>query len=401
METVFILGREPALSVAELEAVAPRWSARLEGVMPEAAILSHDRALPERAIDQLGGCVKQATVIAHWPVADDPLATVTTQFTWPWMSPLFPEGRVEFGVSVYGLSRRETTALVRHFMGIKSEIKKTDRPVRLVTSREPDLSAVVVDRNGLLKNGHEIILVRLGEEIIVGRTEAVQDFRGYSRRDYGRPAADPKSGMLPPKVAQIMVNLSGARPDQILLDPFCGSGTVLQEALLLGIRQVHGSDANGKAVKDAQANIRWLLKEFPQLHTVADVTLADVRGVTGSPDVIVTEPDLGKPLRGHEPLSFLQQEAQRLRHLYLEAFRRWNVLLKSDGCIVMIWPEFMVGDNNVAIDLAPDLHRLGFEPMALLSAPSAQALRWPNQFVLTYKRPAAKVRRQIRKWVKI
>ena len=40
--------------------------------------------------------------------------------------------------------------------------------------------------------------------------------------------------MLPPKLAQIIVSLSGTQPGQTVLDPFCGTGVVLQEALIMG-----------------------------------------------------------------------------------------------------------------------------------------------------------------------
>jgi hypothetical protein len=43
---------------------------------------------------------------------------------------------------------------------------------------------------------------------------ALQDFESYSKRDYGRPARDPRTGSLPPKLAQILINL--AEPNKIL-----------------------------------------------------------------------------------------------------------------------------------------------------------------------------------------
>lgn len=66
----------------------------------------------------------------------------------------------------------------------------------------------------------------------------------------------------PPKVAQMMINLAGPDRHKILLDPFCGSGTILQEAALLNFQKIYGSDQNSQAVKDSQVNLDWLRKNF-------------------------------------------------------------------------------------------------------------------------------------------
>ena len=59
-----------------------------------------------------------------------------------------------------------------------------------------------------------------------------------------KPYRDMRRGMLPPKLARSLVNLAiGAKSpsDMTILDPFCGTGTVLMEAMLLGTHVV-GTD---------------------------------------------------------------------------------------------------------------------------------------------------------------
>jgi len=51
-----------------------------------------------------------------------------------------------------------------------------------------------------------------------------------------------------------MVRLAGS-PGGILLDPCCGSGTVLSEALKTGWRKVEGIDLDPSAVKIARRNV--------------------------------------------------------------------------------------------------------------------------------------------------
>lgn len=97
----------------------------------------------------------------------------------------------------------------------------------------------------------------LGKQF-VAVTLAVQDFEEYRFLDFGRPQRDMVSGSMPPKLAKIMLNLSGVKIDQAILDPFCGSGTMIQQALLLGFTNIVGSDASPKAVEDTKKNLNWL-----------------------------------------------------------------------------------------------------------------------------------------------
>jgi 23S rRNA G2445 N2-methylase RlmL len=63
-------------------------------------------------------------------------------------------------------------------------------------------------------------------------------------------------GSLKPPVAAALIRLAGdVAPGACLLDPFCGSGTLLIEAALSGLRPV-GGDASGEAVAHALANAR-------------------------------------------------------------------------------------------------------------------------------------------------
>ena len=91
---------------------------------------------------------------------------------------------------------------------------------------------------------------------------AVQPFEEFGARDYARPSRDDLSGMLPPKLAKIMINLAQAKENSLILDTFCGSGTILQEALIMGYLNLIGFDSSPKAIKDSQANLEWLADKY-------------------------------------------------------------------------------------------------------------------------------------------
>lgn len=73
-----------------------------------------------------------------------------------------------------------------------------------------------------------------------------------SMRQHGGRAAE-RSGALRPAVAAAMVRLAGA-PGGVLLDPCCGSGTILHEALIEGW-QPRGLDIDSDAVATARRNV--------------------------------------------------------------------------------------------------------------------------------------------------
>jgi predicted RNA methylase len=94
-----------------------------------------------------------------------------------------------------------------------------------------------------------------------------------------------RSGALRPTVAAMMVSLAGSA-EGVLLDPCCGSGTILGEALAAGWTDVHGSDIDPEAVVIARRNA-------PK----AQVTAHDVRALDrpdGSVAAVVSNLPFGR-----------------------------------------------------------------------------------------------------------
>jgi 2-polyprenyl-3-methyl-5-hydroxy-6-metoxy-1,4-benzoquinol methylase len=108
----------------------------------------------------------------------------------------------------------------------------------------------------------------------------VQDIEAYGARDQARPARDARVGMLPPKLAQTIINLAAGRPETrmdkhwdsadglgrfMVLDPFCGTGVILQEALLMGY-SVYGSDIEPRMAEYTKKNLQWLVSNNPGIE---------------------------------------------------------------------------------------------------------------------------------------
>jgi tRNA (guanine10-N2)-dimethyltransferase len=335
MNHFFILGNHPELSVAELTACFDFKKMKL---LDE--VLLGNVEIPEahELIKNLGGTIKIGRLIGRLTKAElyekmlEELQSATK------------DGKFNFGISLYGKSKINT-----HKLGIelKMALKQEGISCRFVTSRDTNLSSVVVEQNKLVNGGRELVLIMEEQWIVLGVTEAVQPFKELSRRDYGRPARDDHSGMLPPKLAQIMVNLARLKKNEILLDPFCGSGTIITEAMLMGYTKIYGSDLSAKARADTKANLDWINKEYnldihPELQVIDARVLAQ-KYKENSIGAIVTETYLG-PQRGHVDI---QSVAFELEDLYSAVLKQFEHILKPNARAIIALPYFVLAKKHL------------------------------------------------------
>jgi tRNA G10 N-methylase Trm11 len=152
----------------------------------------------------------------------------------------------------------------------------------------------------------------------------------------------------------------------IILDPFCGSGTTLQEALLLGYNNLIASDKNPKAINNTQNNLNWLASKYGlntnnvQLLTLPIEHLA--RAIKPSSiDAIITEPYLGPALKGNEGLKQINLIIKELETFYLSAFNVFTKILKSQGKMVLIFPIFRYNNSNLKLAILDRIEKLGFK----------------------------------------
>jgi 23S rRNA G2445 N2-methylase RlmL len=89
-------------------------------------------------------------------------------------------------------------------------------------------------------------------EYAPGKLVAGLRLTDVSKRQGGGRAIE-RPGALRPSVAAAMVDIAGP-PGGVLLDPCCGSGTILAQALTVGW-QATGSDIDAEAVRIAQQNV--------------------------------------------------------------------------------------------------------------------------------------------------
>jgi tRNA G10 N-methylase Trm11 len=305
-QTLCILGRLPALGLAELESLYGA-----DHVRPLGGHALLDVPAEEINFQRLGGTIKVAKVLAHLSYTNWPKLAKYLVDKIPEHLQHVPEGKFTLGLSVYDLS--VTVAEInRTALEIKKVIKQTGRPIRIVPNKELELNSAQVLHNQLTHRGAwELVLIKNGDETLLGQTLFIQDIEAYAARDQARPARDARVGMLPPKLAQTIVNLVAGRPETrmdenwnkddglgrfLVLDPFCGTGVILQESLLMGY-SVYGSDIEPRMVEYTKKNLQWLIKNNPKIEGKVTVEPADATTYQWPGfSVVASEVFLGRPL---------------------------------------------------------------------------------------------------------
>ena len=369
MQTFALLGAHPDLSIAEIGVITkttPSWKDGQLAIFDDVELELNPLQF------RLGGTQKLGVVIGTVTVTEQ---KSLASFLANDLMTLHPEGKLNFGLSVYGAnqSRLDQVRTATKNLGLetKSRLKEAGRGARYVISREATLSAVVVVSNHLLSKGAEYVLIVRDNDIVIGRTVAVQNVDDWANRDFNRPRRNAKQGMLPPKLARIMVNLVGLDgAGKTLLDPFCGSGTVLMEAGLIGFSKTIAGDINEVAISDTEANQDWLkAQNFKTAELRTYIGQAkDVGNHIGarSVDAVVTETYLGRPRKGLETPADINEAVEYLETLYTESFQALKEVLRPGGVVVVAAPVHFINDKPHFVPVNEIMTKLGFTPDPIL-----------------------------------
>lgn len=259
---IFILGRQSGIALAELESLYGS-----DNVTPVSDVAAFVDA-PQESLDfkRVGSSIKLCSQIGQINSNNIDVIAKHLFETIPTFLQNQKEGKIKIGISVYGNDKISPKRIQAIALQLKKILKQKGHSIRIIPNKTSTLNAAQILHNKLTDDlGLEINIIFNNSQTVIGRTLAVQDIDAYAARDHGRPKRDARVGMLPPKLAQTIVNLSGAEEFGQVLDPFCGTGVVLQEALLMGI-DTYGSDLDERMVEYTKLNIEWLAKRFDVAH---------------------------------------------------------------------------------------------------------------------------------------
>ena len=357
MKYLAVAGRQPLISLAEIQALCDK-HAKLVG--KNLIIFQLNNKKPE--INRLGGTMKLGELFEG-----DFKGLVKH------LNELHPEGKITFGISDFSKQKKSGFAFQKS-MEIKLALRKMGRSVRVITNKESEIPSATAHHNQLgEKPGCYEILV-LDRELYLSL--GTQNITAYTERDQARPARDAKVGMLPPKLAQILINLCGPLPEGArILDPFCGTGVVLQEAAIMGYIP-YGTDLSERMIDFSKKNLNWLFNERnskrfkikPELILKKD-TILDKLAVgdattfqwEGQIDAIAFESYLGAPMSKPPVDIKFKTEKAKCKEIALGFLKNITPLIKSGTPIVMAVPAWLRETGKyVRMNVLDEIQEMGY-----------------------------------------
>lgn len=385
--SLFILGRQPAIGRAELESL---FGSDHLAPVGEFAMAS-DLALSDIRFDRLGGSMRLARPVttvknAKWPdVARAALKHLPARIDY---LPL--DGKIKIGISTYGIDVTPAE-LLRTGLEAKKIAKKAGRSVRVVPNTEAALNTAQVLHNSLTGElGIELLFIKDGESIYIAQTVEIQDIDAYARRDQGRPKRDARVGMLPPKLAQTIVNLgTGNLPptlSNIVLDPFCGTGVILQEALLMGYG-AYGTDVEPRMIDYTTKNLEWLATHGVDSEPTLEAGDATSHQWTAPFSAVAGETYLGRALTSWPNPEQLQEIKGTCNVIIQKFLRNLADQIPSGTRLCLAIPAWNAPNGRMHhLTMLDQLEVLGYNRVSFV---------WANEQEMVYYRPDQLVAREL------
>jgi len=387
---IALLGRQPELSIAELERVFTdvRWFSS------RTALITSPKIQPD--IQRLGGSQKIGRVITtlnttDWRRVSD---AIVKHYTQEWAG---ADGKITLGLSAYDftVSPRDVQKVG---LILKSKLKQRGTSLRLIPNQDAALSTATAHHNklGLSASKVELIIVKGRHETVVAESCGAQNITALAARDQGRPRRDAFVGMLPPKLAQIMINLAVGpsalatneeRSALTVLDPFCGTGVLLQEAMLLGF-SAYGTDLSEKMVRYTTENLEWL-ERTAHTQVTWRVSEGDAMDTHWKQPItaVASEAYLGQPFSAPPSASKLTEVQGNCNHIIGSFLKNLASQLEPGTVAVIGVPAWRASDGTFThLPLTKNLAKYGFTRYILTTVDSA---------ALLYARPDQVVAREL------
>lgn len=334
---IFILGKHPELSVAELESRYPEHNVLSKG--EDFVVMDLSVLIDQNEFDQLGGCIKVGKLVKE--VGKEELVSGISDVLFNH----YHDVKLDYGLSLYGCSENQLRTFL---MKLKKKLRADGIKSRFINNDFKNISAA--QYKSIRGKGIELVILKQGNQFMIGEVVGVQDIDSYSKRDFDKPFRNMQMGMMPPKLAQILINLTGVTGK--IWDPFCGSGTLVMEGLLMG-REMVGSDINSEHIGGAKQNVGWLINQFEirnlayrQAVPKSELLVHDAtEAFSGKFDAIAFEGDLGIPHNQFIQPDKLEKIVDELDQLYIRFFENLKTM-KCKVPIVAALPFFKLRDGD-------------------------------------------------------
>ncbi len=379
---LFVLGRNPILSRTELLPFGEEllFAEDKSLMLMDNVKFENPRNLPKSSeqilLDRLGGTIRMGEVLGEFKSEKEVLSEILHV-----VQNDKPEGKIHLGVSAWGCGN----TFLRHFL---PEVKNALRDqhnlnCRIVNAPGQNLDSGKIFGEKLLKKGFEFLVWKRENSFLLAKTVANQNLRNYVLRDREKDFRDARMGMLPPKLAQILLNIANPRWEDSVIDPFCGSGTVNIEAAITGFRTI-GSDLDEKRTQKAKENFEQMSDKFRyDINSgeffAGDATKFPIEKARG---VIVTEGFLGDVFEKHATEVSIRNEEQTILRLWEKLIA--NFENSSVHTVVFCLPAWKFKGKTISFSekLFAKISKSSYIPSALFNGKRTFLYSRPDSFVM-------------------
>lgn len=248
---------------------------------------------------------------------------------------------------------------------LKSQLRKKGKNLRLIPNSDIELNTATSHHNklGLSANKIEILIIKDKNKVVIAESTGAQNISALVKRDQKRPKRDAFVGMLPPKLALMLINYSGDNSGQNLLDPFCGTGVIMQEAMLAGYH-VFGTDLSDKMIEYSKDNLAWL-KSTHSIDTDLTTNLNQGDATTHNwgkkLDNVVCETYLGQPFSAPPSPKKLEEVVGNCNKIISNFLKNIVQQIDDDTNLVIAVPAWKSKNGDfTTLPLTENLSKLGF-----------------------------------------
>jgi tRNA G10 N-methylase Trm11 len=242
----------------------------------------------------------------------------------------------------------------------------------------------------------DFVVVRLGDDYWVGITSFIPETQQFQLRSNERPVVSADIS-ISSRLAKVLLNLSGVKKGQTVLDPFCGSGTVLSEALLTGTNGI-GVDRDRVRIENAKRNLEWLSKTRGVSNSSYSLRVGDATRLEDimngeKVDAVVSEPIFLPKIDYAPTLDKARKLIRNSSRLYSESLYSISSVVKKGGRVVIVTPSLRTAADREVSVVLENVEEVGLRPFR--PAPhhfdypvkiSHEKTRWVRRLVYVFER---------------
>ncbi len=329
MKYIFILGRNPELSKAEIFSYLKRIGnmvIRTEEFR-NSILIELENELEKKTIIKLGGTIAIGKVICKTDLKE--LESQTLYFG----------TKNKMNYCIWNFSKDNSYNKISEYLKKRfrqEKLKTTEKPLtgslKLQDGKEMRISSGLIDEEYFIFNDS------------FGKITEKCNYKELEFRDMRKPTRRQELA-ISPRLAKIIINLSEVKEGEVILDCFCGVGSILVEALLQGIKVI-GIDRDENAILGANKNLKW----FGFSEKNYEIILGDsARIKTHLVNVVVTEPDLGVLLKHIPSKEQTEKILARYEGLIIKVIN--NLKKRVSGKIVFTAPLIRQKQERISCNI--------------------------------------------------